>query len=117
MMNTQNIAKWLVVLVVFLQIGLPALNYNEYADITATEVTIDQVYGAIDSHNSEWIVTDKSDIFSNRVDLGSTLFYTLSHFTLDLFYSGLIKLKWLLTHLVNIYFTKSDIIFPFAYFW
>lgn len=117
MINSQNISKGLVLLMVFLQIGLPAIYFGEYGDISTKEVSIDQVYGDFDSLNHDLVLNELEDSFSKRVDLGSTLFYTLSHFSLDLFHGGQIRIQWVLAHLVNLSFTKSDIIFPFAYFW
>jgi len=117
MIKARKISNWLLLLMVFLQVGLPAVNFNEQSQIYTHDVSIDQVSGDIDYLNPDWIYTENGDNFSNRVELGSTVFYTLQQFSLDLFHVGMMRVQWLLSHLVYIQFDRPDIIFPFAYFW
>jgi len=78
---------------------------------------IDQLFGQEILNDSKFIISDKVDVFSLSVELGHTLFYTLSDFSLDAYHGLLVLLKWNLSSLVNINFTLADKIFPFACFW
>ncbi|KEO74102.1 hypothetical protein EL17_08125 [Anditalea andensis] len=117
MKNARFISIWLLCLTILVQICLPTAYKNGNLDRPQDDLSIHQSHLGVDYLNTDGICIEYLDTYSSRIDLGSTLFYTLPTFSLDAFHGSRSVIQWVLTHQVNLQFTKSDIIFPFAYFW
>lgn len=113
-----SVSLGLLLLVIYIQVALPVLQKIE--NKSGLNSSFDTSYLIIELdglHNFDYTVSDQLDIYSPRVEGSATLFYTSSVFSLELFHTLFFGIKWNLSHWVNINFTITDIIFPFAYFW
>lgn len=114
----QNISKGLMLLVIYIQVVLPFFqNIGENKVPTSSLGNIHQVSEEEGLYNSAFILSDQVDVFSSRVEISNSLFYTLTSFSLDAFHNLYYGIKQTLSALVNITFTIADKIFPFACFW